>query len=108
MKTKAFQTHHLILTIGILLVALSLSLVNRFSLRDNDNVIVQPILTESTCNVAGGTWNSCGSACRGQIGETACIQVCVEMCECGVDSDCPFGYSCKDMIEGIGICSASS
>lgn len=108
MKKNELQTWHVILLAGILLVALSLSLVNRFSVRNNDAIRPIPILNAETCLIAGGEWNDCGSACRGQSEEEACIQVCVEVCECGADSDCPFGYSCKDVIEGIGICSVSS
>lgn len=90
----------------IVVVALSIRFYDSYtsdgsSIRVEESVI---ILDKAACGAAGGSWNSCGSACRGQEDEGACIQVCVAQCECKVDDECPFGYSCKEMIDGVGIC----
>ncbi|MBU0613656.1 hypothetical protein KJ766_00005, partial [Patescibacteria group bacterium] len=39
------------------------------------------LLTQETCKASGGIWNECGSACRGDQVD-ACMEVCVEYCEC--------------------------
>lgn len=85
---------------------------------DPDTPVEQPIgddtsddepnaqqLTREMCEGAGGTWNACGSACRG-LGpdEGACIQVCVEMCECQSNNQCPDGFECGEYVNGTGIC----
>jgi hypothetical protein len=60
-------------------------------------------VSENTCVEAGGTWNACGSACRTQP-EVACIELCVAYCECEIDDQCPTGYFCGDVVEGVGVC----
>lgn len=60
-------------------------------------------LTESMCREAGGTWEGCGSACRGQETDV-CIDVCVEYCLCKAHKACPTGFQCSDVIQGEGIC----
>jgi hypothetical protein len=85
--------------------------------QDPDTPVEQPVddgpsddgpeLTQASCEEAGGTWNACGSACRGQE-EGACIQVCVEMCECQSNNQCPDGFECGDYIDGTGICKPES
>lgn len=60
-------------------------------------------LTENSCQAAGGTWNSCGSACRTDP-DAICIELCVEYCECQSDIECPSGYTCGDFVEGVGVC----
>lgn len=60
-------------------------------------------LNEATCSAAGGTWNPCGSACRTDP-DAICIELCVEYCECQSDAQCPSGYTCGDVVEGVGVC----
>ena len=54
------------------------------------------VLTKETCTMAGGSWNECGSACRG-MSSGVCIAMCVQQCECGGSAGykCPQGYTCK-------------
>lgn len=61
-------------------------------------------ITRSACEAAGGTFNECGSACRGAAPGTACIMMCVMYCECASSSQCPSGYACGDFVEGVGVC----
>ena len=70
---------------------------------DRKNVEDQPSITADRCLAAGGTWNSCGSACRGKETDV-CIELCVEYCECNSSAQCPVGRSCGDVIDGVGIC----
>jgi hypothetical protein len=65
--------------------------------QDNDD------FTEASCLAVGGTWNSCGSACR-RNPEAICIELCVASCECQTDFQCPPGYTCKDVVDGVGVC----
>ncbi|TAL50266.1 hypothetical protein EPN81_03185 [Patescibacteria group bacterium] len=60
-------------------------------------------LTEVSCLDAGGTWNPCGSACRTNP-EAICIELCVEYCECQGNNQCPSGYTCDDVVDGVGVC----
>ena len=61
-----------------------------------------------SCEQAGGRWNECGSACRGAGPETACIQVCVPMCECQNTTQCPSDFFCQDFVDGVGVCGAKN
>jgi len=61
-------------------------------------------LTQANCESAGGTWNECGSACRGAPPGTMCIMMCVPYCECTSDDQCPTDTSCTAYIEGTGVC----
>lgn len=63
----------------------------------------QTVLNKTSCETAGGFWNSCGSACR-TTPEVPCIEVCVEYCECQSSDQCPADLSCKDFVEGVGVC----
>jgi len=63
-------------------------------------------LSEDTCVAAGGTWNTCGSACRANP-DDICIEVCVEYCECESDDQCPESYSCTDYVDSVGVCETS-
>lgn len=60
-------------------------------------------LTNETCTNSGGTWNECGSACRGQDTKF-CVEMCISYCECKQNEDCPKNYICGDYVEEIGIC----
>ncbi|MCR4314669.1 MAG: hypothetical protein NUV84_05515 [Candidatus Uhrbacteria bacterium] len=60
-------------------------------------------LTQANCSDAGGTWNPCGSACRTDP-DAICIELCVEYCECQSETECPSGYTCGDVMEGVGVC----
>ena len=62
---------------------------------------------QSACEEAGGTWNACGSACR-EHPEDACIQVCVEYCECTTGEQCPEGFVCGAIVDGVGVCQSKS
>ncbi len=59
-------------------------------------------MNQVSCESAGGAWNECASACRGDDGP--CIAVCVEECGCAQDDQCPIGYFCGEYIDGDGIC----
>ena len=69
-------------------------------------------ITESMCTQYGGHWNPCGSACRGEPSDTACIEMCVPYCECGgiAGFGCPPSYICTDYLpsqgtpDAMGIC----
>jgi len=61
-------------------------------------------LTQASCEAGGGTWNECGSACRGAAPGTPCILMCVPYCECATDEQCPADLSCGAFIDGTGIC----
>lgn len=62
-------------------------------------------LTPATCVQAGGTWNECGSLCRGKSADTVCAQVCVPQCECSAGKGCPEGYACISGVpSGEGVC----
>ena len=64
---------------------------------------VQESLTQASCETSGGSWNSCGSACR-TTPESPCIEVCVEYCECVSDAQCPTGLTCQDFVDEVGVC----
>lgn len=98
-----FKTWHGILLVGILVVAIILGFIQRNQVSDKILQQSSIILNQETCQVSGGAWNACASACRGQE-KLPCIQICVSQCECESDNQCPFGFSCVDLIEGIGIC----
>lgn len=69
-------------------------------------------LRRERCEAAGGHWNPCGSSCRNAEPGTACIMVCVPMCECGGVENwtCPEGMECTDYeplprtVSSTGIC----
>lgn len=69
----------------------------------------QPVVSaaeEKECIAAGGTWNACGSACRGTDAEQ-CAAVCVAYCECADSDQCPAGFSCGDYVDGTGVCASN-
>lgn len=70
---------------------------------DNDSGREDTALTQTSCSGAGGIWNPCGSACRTNP-NAICIELCVEYCECETDLQCPSGYTCGDVMEGVGVC----
>ncbi|MFH1712273.1 MAG: hypothetical protein ABH846_03505 [Patescibacteria group bacterium] len=104
-KQDEFKPWHGYLMLAVIFVAVVMGIVQRIN-QSNEPVINQElpvIVTQETCQISGGTWNNCGSNCRTTPDE-ACIQVCVEQCECISDSQCPFSYHCGDYIDGTGIC----
>ena len=105
------QTWHIILLVGILVVALVLGVMQRLNQRTQEDGGLDntpPVLLNAqSCGAAGGTWNECGSACRGQEDEGACIAVCVAYCECADSNACPFGSECVNYINGVGVCANS-
>jgi hypothetical protein len=98
----------------LLFVVIITSMALRFSQGNNtpDQTLIDDSndteLTEELCTSSGGTWNECGSACRGADDETVCIQVCVAYCECQNSEQCPANLSCSDFIDGQGICTATN
>ena len=106
-KTASYQSWHGFLLIGVVIVALVLGMTERF-LKKDTTPPVSVILNEETCTAAGGTYNACASACRTLPDGVPCIEVCVPVCECGTNDQCPFGYVCMDYVGLIGICSNSS
>lgn len=61
-------------------------------------------LDKTACEAAGGTFNECGSACRGAAPNTPCIMMCVMYCECASSSQCPNDMTCGDFVDGTGVC----
>jgi hypothetical protein len=104
-REATFGMFHIILGICVVIFAAVLGIVQL--IQNDDDALPEPVniieLTEEMCSSAGGVWNSCGSACRGEEMDT-CVQVCVEMCECTSNETCPLGFACIQMIDGIGIC----
>jgi hypothetical protein len=102
-KEVEFKIWHGILLIGILLVAIILGFVQRNQEVEEAVDVIPVILNKETCEVLEGVWNECASACRGHE-NIPCIQICIAQCECRVDDQCPYGFSCEDMIDGVGVC----
>ncbi len=64
-------------------------------------------LSAEACRTNGGTWNDCGSLCRGKPAGTVCAQICVPQCECRSQDQCQSGYACTEFLsDGVGICTA--
>lgn len=68
-------------------------------------------ITKKMCTDAGGSWNDCGSSCRGGPVDAVCTAVCVPYCECGgiAGFKCPAGCVCGDYLpkgaaDAMGIC----
>jgi len=96
---KSHQTWHLILFFGIVLVAVVLGIVQKFSIDSTPEF--STCINKETCDLSGGTWNDCGSLCRdGEV----CLDLCVDRCECVDNSECPFGFECLDNDDGKGVC----
>ena len=77
----------------------------------DDGVDTSNAITQKMCEDAGGHWNECGSACRGEPPGSPCILMCVQYCECGgiAGFGCPAGYICTDYLpegaaDAMGIC----
>ena len=60
-------------------------------------------LTETSSADSGGTGSPCGSVFLTDP-DAICIELCVEYCECETDLQCPSGFACSDVIEGVGVC----
>jgi len=56
-------------------------------------------ISKGLCEDSDGVWNECGSLCTGEPSGTLCADVCVPLCECLSDIQCPPGYYCQ--ISGI-------
>lgn len=109
-RARDFQPWHGVVLLAVILVAVVLGLMQRFGTPvapAQDAPEVPVILNAETCALSGGTWNSCGSACR-TMPDVPCIELCIEYCECASDAQCPFGSTCRDIIDGIGVCSSGS
>lgn len=91
--------------IMIVLVVTLTSLAIRFSgLNNVPEEFEDPlsrVVNEVSCVASGGNWNSCASACP--PGTEACIEVCIEQCECSLSDQCPFGSRCILRNE-VGVC----
>lgn len=99
-KETKYQPWHGYLLLGIIFIAIVLGVVQKTQKKDKPVV-----MSQATCEKAGGNWNACGSACRGS--DDPCIEVCIAQCECTENNECPTGYSCTDFIDNTGICSKS-
>ena len=99
------QKWHVYLALAVLFIALVLGVVQKIQSWQTGEVYEEyPALNKWSCVAAGGVWNECGSACRGQEDEEVCIELCVEQCACERDAQCPFGFTCEEFINGTGIC----
>ncbi len=87
---KDLSTWQIVLFLGVLLMAGVLALVDRPKPAPIEHVVI----TEQTCTASGGKWDACGSLCPPE--QELCAEVCVEMCGCKTDQDCPFSYSCLE------------
>lgn len=103
-KNVKYKSWHGLLLLVVVLAALALGIYQRFNPRVDRAEVDNAYLNEQTCTASGGNWNDCGSACRGQD-VAVCVQVCVAMCECQNDNQCPYGFSCGEVIDGVGVCS---
>ncbi len=52
-------------------------------------------ITKELCEDSEGVWNECGSLCTGQPPGTVCADMCVPVCECKQEWQCPAGFYCK-------------
>lgn len=70
-----------------------------------DEATIDEDVTESMCELSGGTWDACGTntGCRLNP-DQPCSQVCYPRCECVLDVECPDGYMCGNEIDGKGVC----
>ncbi len=98
---RELPTWQLVLFFGVLFIGAILGIVNRPT-----NTVV-PIengvrLTKETCTASGGSWNACASPCA--PGQELCAAVCVEICGCETDRDCPFTYFCKEGVNKEFVC----
>lgn len=107
-QTGNYKPWHGYLILFVIIVSLVLGAVQRFGevRRVETKTVIPVILSEETCIVSGGNWNSCASSCR-KTPNVPCIEVCVPVCECSGDASCPYGTICKDYVNNIGICSSS-
>ena len=55
-------------------------------------------LTKELCEDSDGVWNECGSLCTGEPAGTICADLCVPLCECKSDFQCPPAFYC--MVSG--------
>jgi len=60
-------------------------------------------ITKDICEDSDGVWNECGSPCAGEPAGTACIEVCIPVCECKSGYQCPPGYYCS-LSNETGVC----
>lgn len=97
---KKMETWHVILIAGVLIVAVILAIFQ--SLKESDEGIgTAAILNADTCHLTGGEWSMCLQPCTE---EGQCLGVCMSGCVCVTDFDCPFGYSCAELVEGVTTC----
>jgi hypothetical protein len=62
-------------------------------------------MTKELCEDSDGVWNECGSLCTGEPPGTVCADVCVPLCECVEEWQCPPGWYCKSWTDGeTGAC----
>ena len=113
-KNVEFKSWHGVLLLAILFVAIVLGIVQMVnqdvtspdaSFQRRGEQVEQ--LTQASCESAGGQWEACGSACRGEEAENpevVCIELCQEYCYCREDHQCPVDHNCVEKIEEIGIC----
>lgn len=94
----------------VIVVAIILGVVQRMWEVPNAEVqapIETQALSESSCEDAGGAWDTCGSTCRGEEAEdpnVICVEVCHEYCYCSHDGECPADHHCVEYINDTGVC----
>jgi hypothetical protein len=75
---------------------------------------VPVMITEKSCQNAGGHWNECSSRCRlDNAGkpDVVCPTLCESLCECGgiAGFQCPSGFTCRlpsGIADAFGYCAA--
>lgn len=101
-KQVKYQPWHGWLLLAIILIFIVLSIMQRINPEPAPTIV----MSEISCESAGGSWNPCGSACAES--SEACIQVCVAQCECATSDVCPAGWECGKSINDNDVCIKSS
>ena len=64
-------------------------------------------MTRELCGDSDGVWNECGSPCTGEPPGTIRADVCVPLCECKSNFNCPPEFYCRvtDTVQNeTGVC----
>lgn len=109
MKKKIDNTEQkvafiLMMILVVTITALAIRFAGLNNVPDEFQDPLSKVVTEASCKAAGGNWNSCASACPPDA--EACIEICIEQCECNDTNQCPFGSKCV-LKNNIGVCETS-
>lgn len=79
-KKKSIGVWQGIVLIAVIIFAVFLGIIQKI----NSETTINPVLNSETCGASGGVWNN--------------------DCECVTNEQCPFGFECGNINNGIGIC----